>query len=142
MAWSYDETALGTSTEAERVNSVRLLIGDTDTNDQQVQNEEIIFALSQNNSNIYYSGSWVAATLASKYARNVDTEFDGQLTEKFSQLHAHYTTLVKQLKDQAKTSGASLGIFAGGIEVSQMETVDALTNRKPPKFTSGQFDND
>jgi hypothetical protein len=37
MAWSYDETDLGTTTASGRLNSVRLLLGDTDTNDQQVQ---------------------------------------------------------------------------------------------------------
>ena len=47
MAWSYDATDLGTSTASGRLNSVRLLVGDTDTNDQQVQNEEITFALAQ-----------------------------------------------------------------------------------------------
>ena len=52
MAWSYDATNLGTSTVAERLNSVRLLVGDTDTNDQQVQNEEIIFALNQTSDNV------------------------------------------------------------------------------------------
>ena len=47
MAWSYNPAQLGTSTAAERINSVRLLLGDTDTADQQVQNEEITFGLSQ-----------------------------------------------------------------------------------------------
>ena len=47
MAWSYDATDLGTGTVSGRLNSVRLLVGDTDTNDQQVQNEEVIFALAQ-----------------------------------------------------------------------------------------------
>ena len=41
MAWSYDATDLGTGTASGRLNSVRLLVGDTDTTDQQVQNEEI-----------------------------------------------------------------------------------------------------
>ena len=33
MAWNYDETDLTTDTASGRVNSVRLLVGDTDTND-------------------------------------------------------------------------------------------------------------
>ena len=41
MAWSYNPTDLDTLTASGRINTVRLLVGDTDTTDQQVQNEEI-----------------------------------------------------------------------------------------------------
>ena len=37
MSWSYDATNLTTNTDAGRLNSVRLLLGDTDTSDQQLQ---------------------------------------------------------------------------------------------------------
>ena len=39
MAWTYDETDLDKTTTSGRLNVVRLLIGDTDTNDQLVKNE-------------------------------------------------------------------------------------------------------
>ena len=41
MAWSYDPTDLDTTTASGRLNTVRLLVGDTDTLDQQKENEEI-----------------------------------------------------------------------------------------------------
>ena len=47
MAWSYDASDLDTTTASGRLNTVRLLLGDTDTLDQQVQNEEVTFALSR-----------------------------------------------------------------------------------------------
>jgi hypothetical protein len=47
MAWSYDPTDLDNTTASGRLNIVRLLVGDTDTVDQQVQNEEITFGLSE-----------------------------------------------------------------------------------------------
>jgi hypothetical protein len=53
MAWSYDPTDLDNTTASGRLNIVRLLVGDTDTVDQQVQNEEIAFGLSENGNNIY-----------------------------------------------------------------------------------------
>ena len=34
MAWSYEETDLTTDTDTGRLNSVRLLVGDTDELDQ------------------------------------------------------------------------------------------------------------
>ena len=45
MAWTYDETDLDKTTTSGRLNVVRLLIGDTDTNDQLVKNEEIIYVI-------------------------------------------------------------------------------------------------
>ena len=56
MAWSYDESDLETTSTFGRINAVRLLVGDTDSNDQQVQNEEIVFALTQTNNNVYMLG--------------------------------------------------------------------------------------
>jgi hypothetical protein len=54
MAWSYNPSNLGTDTDAERLNVVRYLVGDTDVNDQQVQDEEITFALSQVGDNVLF----------------------------------------------------------------------------------------
>ena len=48
MSWSYDPTDLNTTTASGRLNTVRFLVGDTDTNDQKVQNEEIEFSLCSN----------------------------------------------------------------------------------------------
>jgi len=74
MAWTYDETDLDKTTTSGRLNVVRLLIGDTDTNDQLVKNEEITFALSESNNNVYFAGSWAASVIASLFARKVDTK--------------------------------------------------------------------
>ena len=52
MAWTYDATLLSISTSVGRRYSVRLIIGDTDTTDQQLQDEEIDFFLSQGGDSI------------------------------------------------------------------------------------------
>lgn len=139
MTWSYDETSLGTSTASERLNSVRFLVGDTDTNDQQVQNEEITFALNQNGDNIYYSASFVARTIASKYARYVDTDLDGQLSESYSDLQEHYKSLANTLDYQGKKAGGGLGMSAGGISEAQRKVVEDLGDRVKPSFRRDQF---
>lgn len=59
MAWSYDPTDLNTTTTSGRLNTVRLLIGDTNTLDQQLANEEITFSLSENNNNVYLKAAVV-----------------------------------------------------------------------------------
>lgn len=139
MTWSYDNTDLTTSTSSGRLNSVRLLVGDTDTNDQQVQDEEITFALDQTGDNVYYAASWIARSLASKYARYVDTDLDGQLSESYSQLQTHYKVLSEQLEYQGKKTGAVLGVAAGGISEAEMETAADDDDRVKPRIRRDQF---
>jgi len=141
MAWSYDETDLGTTTTSSRLNSVRLLLGDTDTNDQQVQNEEIIFALAQANNNIYYAAAWAARTIASQYARRVNTSLDGALSADYSNLSKQYSVLADNLEYQGKKSGATVGIKAGGITKTAVDGIRANTDRIAPSFRRDRFRN-
>lgn len=143
MAWSYDPNDLDKSTESGRLNVVRLLVGDTSTSEQQVQDEEITFALGETNDSVYYAAAWVANSIASSYARQVDSEIDSTLVAKFSQLHKHYRTLSDNLtRDAIRFDGAALGLSAGGISVSEVEFVRQFSNRVKPKFYDDQFDYD
>lgn len=137
--WTYDPTTLGTSSSAERLNTVRFLVGDTDTTDQQVQNEEITFALSESGDSVYRAASWVAKGIAAKYARLVDTELDGQLSENYSQLQEHYKNLSNELSYLATKTGASLGFAAGGLSKATIESVESNTDRKGSRIKRDQF---
>ena len=139
MAWNYDPTNLNTTTASGRLNTVRFLVGDTDTNDQKVQNEEITFSLSQTNDNVNAAASYVARTLASKYASKVTIELDGQLMAYYSDLYDHYKSLADKLDYQAKKSGAQLGILAGGISKTRVGAVRSNTNRVEPAFRRDRF---
>ena len=141
MAWSYDPTDLNTTTASGRLNTVRLLVGDTDTTDQQVQNEEVTFSLTENGNNVYYSGAWVARAIASKYSRKVNTELSGALKADYSDLVTHYNSLADNLEYQGKTSGASVGVLAGGITKSTVEAVRQDTNRIEGSFRRDRFKN-
>lgn len=141
MAWSYDPSDLDTTTASGRLNTVRLLVGDTDTQDQQVQNEEITFALSQNGDNVYYSAGWVARTISSQYARRVTTSLDGALKSDYSDLMKHYSSLADNLEYQGKTAGAAVGVLAGGLTKSRVEAVRANTNRIEGSFRRDRFKN-
>ena len=122
MAWTYSADDLATGTASGQLNVVRLLIGDTDTLDQQVQDAEVEFALAQSNANVYSAGAWCAKAIASKYARKVTTQLDGALSADYSDLQTHYNALAATLEDQARLNGARLGVFAGGINKTTMET--------------------
>lgn len=141
MAWTYNAADLNTTTPSGRLNTVRLLVGDTDTTDQQVQNEEITFSLAENNDNTYLSAAWIARAISSKYARLVTTKLDGALSADYSDLAKQYQGLADQLEYRGKTDGASIGILAGGITKSGIEAVRANTNRIEGSFRRDRFKN-
>jgi len=141
MSWSYDSSDLNTTTASGRLNTVRLLVGDTDTADQQVQNEEITFALGESGDNVYYAAAWAARAISSKYSRQVTTSLDGALKADYSDLAKQYRSLADSLEYQGKTSGAAVGILAGGITKSRVEAVRANTNRIEGSFRRDRFKN-
>lgn len=141
MAWSYDASDLDKTTASGRLNTVRLLVGDTNTADQQAQNEEIAFALSETNDNVYYAAAWIAKTIASQYARKVDTSLDGALSAKYSDLSKNYRTLSENLEYQGKKAGAVVGVVAGGISKTDITTVRANTDRVEGSFRRDRFRN-
>lgn len=141
MAFSYDDTDLTTDTASGRLNATRLLLGDTNSSDPQVQDAEVNFALLQNGDNVYFSAAWLARVVASKYAREVDTELDGQMSADFSQMAKAYTKLADSLEYQAKTSGAKLGVYAGGITKTSVGVARLLPDRVKPAFRRDQFHN-
>lgn len=141
MSWSYSENDLGTTTISSRLNSVRLLVGDTDTNDRQIENEEIVFALGQAGNNIYFAASWTAKSIAAKYSRMVTHDLDGALRADYSNLHKHYFTLSENLEYQGKKTGALVGARAGGINKTTADNVRTDTTRVPSAFRMGKFKN-
>lgn len=141
MSWNYDANNIGKSTASQRLNAVRLLVGDTDTNDQQAQDEEIAFALSETNSNVYSAAAWVARSIASQYSRKVNTSLDGALSADYSDLAGQYTRLADDLEYQGKKAGALVGIKAGGISKVKVDGVRANTDRIKPSFRRDQFRN-
>lgn len=141
MAWSYDETDLDITTASGRLNAVRLLLGDTDQNDQQTSNEEIIFGLAQTGDNIYRAASWSARTIAAQYSRRVTQDLSGALSANYSDLQAHYINLAENLEHQGKKAGAVVGIKAGGISIAAVDNVRQNTDRIPPSFRRDRFKN-
>ena len=141
MAWTYNSAELNTTTEAGRRNTVRLLVGDTDTLDQQVDDAEVLFSLAQSNNGVYFAASWIARAISSKYARRVTTQISGSLSADYSDLMDHYTTLADNLEYQGKVTGAVIGILAGGTTISSINAVRADTNRVEGSFRRDRFKN-
>lgn len=137
MAWTY-AGAPGTSTATERRDAVRYLVGDTDTTDQQLQDAEIAFCLSQTSDDVYLAASIAASTLSAKYGRLVDTILDNSnVRASYSQRQKSYAELSRQLERKATRYGSkSLGIpDAGGISVSEVNNARSDADRVDPMFS-------
>lgn len=141
MTWTFDD-APGTSTAAGRRDAVRSKIGDVDTNDQQISDEQIAFALDQASDDIYIASVISARTIAALYARRVDTDAEG-LSARFSQRRDAYLQLAKALEVEAKKYGSvGLGVpLVGGVKISEMDSVEEDDDRVRPSFRRDQFRN-
>lgn len=144
MTWSYDPISIGIGTSAERLNAVRALIQDTDTNDQLLQDEEITFYLAQSQNDIYLAAAQACESISAKYARYGDTDIDnGGIAIDFKAVSEQYKTLGAQMRRSSKKYGsAGIGMpSAGGISRNDMLTQYDDTDRVDPAFRHRQFRN-
>ena len=139
MAFSYDDTDLDTTTASGRLNVTRLLLGDTNSAEAQLQDAEVNFSLAQNGDNVYLSAAWLARVLSMEYAREVDIELDGILSVSNTQLAKSYGDLAEDLEYQAKVTGSRLGVAAGGITKTSISAARQSANRVQPSFRRDQF---
>lgn len=137
--WTYDPSDLDPNTASGRLNIVRFLVGDTDTSNQLVSDEEINFSLSTEGDDVYSSAALVAKSLSAKYASYVDVELDGQLREDYSQLTTQYSNLSDLLTSEGNTKKVNLGISAGGISKAEMRRVENLPDRVKPFFRRDSY---
>jgi hypothetical protein len=135
MTWTY------TNPSTSNRDAVRFLLGDTNTADQRVTDEEIAFALTQAGNDIYAAAAICARALSGKYATLVDTTVE-TVSVKYSQMRDAFATLAVRLEAQGKRYTGALGIaVAGGISLSEMTEVRSDPDRVPTAFNMGQFDN-
>jgi hypothetical protein len=138
MTWSFDVTQLATSSLFQ----VRILIGDTDTSDQQLQDEQItIFttggALAAGS--IYLAAAQCCEAIASAYARQVTTKI-GTTSALLSDRVGHYRQRAKDLRAQ-NARYAGVNPYSGGISISDMDVQTDNTDRVNPDFsTTGDDD--
>jgi hypothetical protein len=118
------------------------LIGDTDSSDYAITNDNISFALTQAGDDVYVAGAICCRALAAKYATLVDTDFES-VSSDYSQLQTNYYALATKLEAQSKKYGTrGLGLpAAGGLTYSGIRANDLNDDRVQPKFKQDQFAN-
>lgn len=137
MTWSYSGDPSTTPMDC-----VRFLTGDTLRNDQQRQNEEIDWTLTETGDNVYLAGALVCDSLASQYARDSDKSSD-DLREQLSQRSRAYAARAAELRERAAagTSGIALAVpHAGGISQARIDAAADDTDYPAPAFRPGMFD--
>lgn len=135
--WSYS----GDPSSSQR-DAVRFRVGDTDPNEPIFTDAELDhLVLAEGSTN---EASIAAAKAAvAKYARQVatsDTEDKKTKRRDFQQRLEHFQALVKELV--AQRSKRTVGIFAGGLSISQKQAVECDTDRVAPAFKRTTHDND
>lgn len=132
VAWTYD----GDLTSS--LNQVRLLIGDVDTTDQQLQDEEITLFLGTTGPFGFGGNLWLAAAaccdaLAARYARQVDTKI-GAFSAVLSERGRAYQSRARDLRRDATRRGGILP-YAGGLTIADKQTQEQDSGRVDPFFT-------
>jgi hypothetical protein len=133
MTWTYTGDP-----SANNRDEVRFLIGDTDNTDPIVQDEEIAYAVAQEANN-RLAAIRIVRSLIGKYSRKVDKSV-GDLKISYSQIAKNYTDLAKFLEESDDNLYAPIA-YAGGISLSDKDTVRQDSDRTDPIFKKGMNDN-
>lgn len=119
MAFNYDASQLSTS----QLYQVRFTIGDTDSTDPLLQDEEINFVLSQKTTVLAASIS-CCESISAKYARMADYSL-GPYSIKASQKAERYKQLAKELR-VSNINANGLPLFTGPEENSSIFDIDMM----------------
>lgn len=130
MGWSYDSGNL-----AAPLNKVRLLIGDTDSDDPQLQDEEIQTFIDDTTTS-QAAAQLALNALAARSAGLVD-KWVGDLKILESQKRRGYEAQAETIVATSRALGTP---SAGGIRVSEKEAQEADTDLVEPSFKRGLFD--
>lgn len=135
MAWTYVGPA-----DSEK-DAVRFLLGDTDSDDQLIQDEEIIFLLEERQDR-YHAAADAAEQIAGRFSREVNQSADG-LSWSGSSLQQQFFDLAEKLRKMGRRARRSgFAPYAGGLSKREREMDDADQDLYKGHFRSHMHDND
>ena len=141
MTWTY-----GGDPAANARDAIRFLIGDTDTTDQLLTDEEIAWVNTESSGTstgttaLYDAAYRCCLTIASKLAREADKQI-GDLSVSMSQRAKAYREQAASLKELSGREGGVPIPYAGGITISDKEIDEENSDIFRSWFSSGQFEN-
>lgn len=147
--WTYSSylitSATGTTASMQKV---RVLIGDTDEDDPQLDDEVLYYVLAAQPV-LTYAAAACADILAAKYARQVNITI-GETRVTKERIYYHYKSLAESLRSSGPgdiPGGDGAGIiladaYVGGSSVADKESLNDNTDNSPTPFRLGQDDFD
>ena len=130
MTWSFNSTDLSASKD-----QVRLYVGDVDSADPLLTDEEIAFAVTQAGS-VRAASALAADWISALFSRRSDKS-TGDLSLSASQKSKQYAELAARLRRES----ALLALpYFGGISIAAKDAREADTDRVKPAFTMEMLD--
>jgi hypothetical protein len=112
------------------------MVGDVESTDPYLTDEQIAYELTQTSSLVLAAANCCQRILA-KLARKIDRS-GNQFQASRSQLFQHYTDLEIKLRDQASTLVKPL---FGGTSIDARDSLEEDDDYLPAAFNRGDFDN-
>ncbi len=133
MSFTYDPEALATN----EVYAIRLECGDTDPQNQQLQDEEISWAISQERN------SWAAAArccemISRVILRKADVKLGRNMTVAYTKMAQQYLDMARALRCKAM---GTVVPYVGGMTVADKQTLAEDTSLIAPLFTKSMQEN-
>lgn len=131
MTWTYSNLDLSTN-----LAQVRFRVGDTNTNDQLLTDEEINYELGER-VDVDLAAAHSARRIAAQLARDIQRSATGVSASRQQKIQ-HYLILADMLEKEAFQQ---VDIFAGGQSLAEKTTLAEDTDAVQPPFTITGDDN-
>jgi hypothetical protein len=133
VTWTYSGNPANSTLDA-----VRFLMGDTDTTDQLLSNEELSWLITTEGT-AYYAAAEACRAVAAKFARQMSRSVGG-LSADFAAKYRQYLELADRLETEARIFPVAL--YISGYTRSDKEAVEENTDRESTFSRKGIHDNE
>jgi hypothetical protein len=134
MSWNYSFNP-----ESSAKDEVRFLVGDTNSKQPLLQDEEITYLLNKYNNYPLNASVRACEMIIAKFSRMAD-ETVGSVSKSFSQMATAYFKTMEMLRTRIGLEGARP--YAGGISKSDKQINRQNEDLVEPDFKKHQFENE
>lgn len=119
---------------------VRLLLGDTDTADEQLTDGQYDFVIAENPGSIYFAAATAARLIARTFTSRASSKRVGPLSISYAAKADEWLAVARELEAEA-AKHAPPTPYAGGLSVEEKKADATDSDLVQPRFHRGQFRN-